>query len=166
MDAKLKGMLQKVVNMSHAERVNWGRSTVDDILAGMRRVGITGDDYANFIMWVIKLFVSADKVCSQEEYDLICDIYDLNMSSQDFFDMTNRGADPTFVRDMINLINSLANLIHGLYIMTAHQVEAETINVVFVNPMLHTFNHEQTHHRLLRGCLVTTTRTVTIDNLS
>lgn len=107
MDEKLKSMLQEILDMNHAEKVNLGRECVDQILSGMKEVGITGDDYSNFIIWIIKLFVSADKACSQEEYDLICDIYDMNISSQDFFDMTNGGADPDFINGLDEMIDSL-----------------------------------------------------------
>ena len=48
----------------------------------------------------------------------------------------------------VYLIDSLTNLVHRLDIVTAHEVEAEAINMVFVDPVLHTLNHKLAHHGL------------------
>ena len=46
--------------------------------------------------------------------------------------------------------------------MTAHQVEAETVDTELLYPILDRLQHEATHHGLLRGSLVATPRTVGI----
>ena len=106
MAKSIKQMRQEIVNMSDSEKVSMAQSAVDDILAAMRP-RLTSDEYVGFIANVIKLFVSADRNCTEKEYNFICRVYDLNMSYRDFYNMTNRGADSSFVRAMDDFIDSL-----------------------------------------------------------
>ena len=50
--------------------------------------------------------------------------------------------------------------------MNAHEVEAETIDVVFVHPVLHALYHELTHHRLIGSRLVAAPRAIAIGAVS
>ena len=63
----------------------------------------------------------------------------------------------------IDGIDSLADLVHRLNIMTSHQVEAEPVDMIFVDPVFHRLYHELPHHRLLRGGLIATARAVGIS---
>ena len=72
---------------------------------------------------------------------------------------------PTFAIDKdggIDGIDGLADFVHCLDIMTTHQVEAEAVDMVFVDPMLHRLNHELPHHRLVGSSLVATAGAVGI----
>jgi len=40
-------------------------------------------------------------------------------------------------------------LVHGLYVMDAHQVETETIHVVFLGPIFHGLHDIAAYHRPL-----------------
>ena len=62
----------------------------------------------------------------------------------------------------IYLVDHLAYLVHRLNVVTAHQVEAEAVDVVLVDPVFHALQHEAPHHGLLRSRLVATTRTVAV----
>ena len=62
----------------------------------------------------------------------------------------------------VNIVHGSPYLVHRLNVVNSHQVKAEAVNVVFVNPILHALYHELPHHRLLAGCLVATARTVAV----
>ena len=44
--------------------------------------------------------------------------------------------------------------------MDTHQIEAETINMVFVDPVFHALDYKAAHHRLVTGRLVATARAI------
>ena len=50
--------------------------------------------------------------------------------------------------------------VHGLYVMHAHQVHAEAVNMVLFHPVTHALQHELPHERLLGSRLVAAARTV------
>ena len=56
----------------------------------------------------------------------------------------------------VYLVDSLSDQVHRLNIMATHQVKAEAIDVILVDPVFHRLDHELTHHRLLRGRLIAT----------
>ena len=49
--------------------------------------------------------------------------------------------------------------------MNAHKVKSESVNVEFVNPVLHALDHKLAHQRTLRCRLVATTRTVRVTSV-
>ena len=51
-------------------------------------------------------------------------------------------------------IDSLSYLVHSLYVVDAHEVEAEPVDMILVDPVFNALNHEQPHHWLLRSRLV------------
>ena len=55
---------------------------------------------------------------------------------------------------------SITNLIHRLDVVDTHQVESESVDVVFSHPILDTLNHIGLHHWAIGSRLVTTTRTI------
>ena len=66
---------------------------------------------------------------------------------------------PTFAIDKdrgVEFVEFSTDGIHRLDVVTAHQVETEAVNAVFVIPILHRLNHKLTHHRLFGCGLVTT----------
>ena len=44
--------------------------------------------------------------------------------------------------------------------MYAHKVKAKTVDMVFIDPVLHALLHEGAHDRVVGGCLVAAARTV------
>ena len=71
-----------------------------------------------------------------------------------------------YINRRINLIDSRTNLIHRLDIMHAHQVETETINVIFIHPIFHALYHKLAHQWSFRCSLIATTRTIRILTIS
>ena len=56
----------------------------------------------------------------------------------------------------IQLVEFGTDGVHGLNIVTTHQVETETVNAILVIPVLHRLNHKLAHHWLVRCRLVAT----------
>ena len=74
-----------------------------------------------------------------------------------------RTCSPTFsiyINSRVYFVYSFTDGTHGFQIVNAHQVEAETIDMIFVHPVFHTFHHIFTHHGTLRRCLITTPRSI------
>ena len=71
-----------------------------------------------------------------------------------------------YINRRINLIDSRTNLIHRLDIMHAHQVETETIYMIFIHPIFHALYHKLAHQWSFRCSLIATTRTIRILTIS
>ncbi len=54
----------------------------------------------------------------------------------------------------VNLIHGLSDGVHSFNIVATHQVEAEAVDMIFVNPVFHRLYHEAAHHGLFGGRLV------------
>ena len=85
-----------------------------------------------------------------------------------FLRIGRSGCCPTLSIDDYIRVNSLRCLtycVHGLYVVDAHKVETEAVNVKFLHPVEHAFHHVFAHHRHFRGGLVATTRTIACHSL-
>ena len=60
----------------------------------------------------------------------------------------------------VDAIHHLAYLVHRLDVVHAHEVEAEAVDVVLVDPIFHALLHEGTHDGLVGGRLVAAARAV------
>ena len=47
----------------------------------------------------------------------------------------------------IDAVYHLTDCLHGLDIVNTHQVEAEAVDMEFINPILHALQHKLTHQR-------------------
>ena len=56
----------------------------------------------------------------------------------------------------IDAVYHLTDSLHSFDIMNTHQVETETIDMIFVYPVFHALQHKLTHERLFRSSLVAT----------
>ena len=54
----------------------------------------------------------------------------------------------------VDFVQRFANHVHGLDVVDAHQVEAESVDVIFLGPVEHRLNHELAHEWFLAGSLV------------
>ena len=57
-------------------------------------------------------------------------------------------------------IELTADVVHGLYVMDAHEVYTEAVDMVLVHPVFHRLQHEFVHQRLLACRLVAAARPV------
>ena len=121
----IKEIMQEVVNLDFNEKVILGKNALSDIISTLKKHDISDDNKASFIFALIKLFVSADKRCSEVERKLVNAIADLDISYDDFYEFTNNGADPKFVEEFDDLIDTLNDeeknsiCIFGLCILSA-----------------------------------------------
>ena len=63
----------------------------------------------------------------------------------------------------IDFINRLADGVHRFDVMDTHQVETETVDMIFVDPIFHRLQHKLAHHRLVGSCLVATAGAVGVS---
>ena len=95
--------------MSDSERLKLAKLSLNTIYIELEKCGVKNGDAGAFIVGTIKFFVSADRSCSKEEYMLINKIYNINISYNDFYNMTNHGADIDFVRTFDALVQTFTS---------------------------------------------------------
>ena len=104
---EFRELYQKYVNQSHEERVNVAQRAAANVLGALKDGGIDDEITFNFLTNVIKLFVSADRNCTEAECRLFNDVMGTSLSYEQFYNLTNGGSDPEFVKAMDELIDSL-----------------------------------------------------------
>ena len=60
----------------------------------------------------------------------------------------------------VNAMKATHDRLHGCYIVQSHEVEAETVNVIFRCPKGYTLHDEMAHHFSLTRGFITASRTV------
>lgn len=105
--ASYRELMQEVVNASDRERIALGKEALYNTISVLKNHGLKDDDGSKFIMSIIKVFVSADRRCSQAEYDLIRAITEIDFSEDEFYEISNGGADAEFVRAFDETIDCL-----------------------------------------------------------
>ncbi len=104
----IKTLMQQIVNLDFDARVEKGRKAVDGIIAVLNKQKLNPDQQKFFIESLAKLFVSADHKCSQAEYKLYVHILKKDISYEEFFEITNHGADSKFVENLDSIIDQLS----------------------------------------------------------
>ena len=141
--ASIKEMMQEVVNLDHDDRIKLGKSALKDIITILENNGVKDDEkQLIFVLSLIKLFVSADKKCSKAELDLVNSILNSTLTYDEFYEMTNNGADPEFINELDDVVDSLtqeekgAIVLFGLCIIAADEkitVEEQQIFMKILN---------------------------------
>ena len=83
--------------------------------------------------------------------------------SQRISRILRRFSSPSFsvnTNSRVHFIHCLPNLVHRFNIMNSHQIEAKTIDMIFLHPVKHGLYHKLTHHRTFTSRFISTTRTV------
>ena len=83
----------------------------------------------------------------------------VGLHSPFFFRIGARTGTPSFPIDKnirIDFVQLGTNIVHCFYIMNAHQIETEAVNMVFSSPVFNAFKHILTHHRTLRCRFIAT----------
>ena len=63
----------------------------------------------------------------------------------------------------VYLVHLITYDVHRLDVMNTHEVEAEAVDMILVNPVFHRLYHETAHHRLLACRLIAAARAVGIN---
>lgn len=107
MNDNLRQTLQEIVNMSDEDKVNLGKDALSRFVKGLMEGGIEKKDISDYIIALTKLFVSSDRKCSAEEYSFFRAVTGLELSSEDFYNMTNGGSDPDFIKASFKFLSIL-----------------------------------------------------------
>ena len=104
---EFRELYQQYVNQSHEQRVSVAQRAAGNVLMALKDANVEDEITFNFLTDLIKLFVSADKNCSEEECQLFNDVMGTSLSYEQFYNLTNGGSDPAFVQTMDEIIDSL-----------------------------------------------------------
>ena len=97
-------------NKSDVELVKLAVHATTNLFNYFESVNVSDDEQAGFLIDLFKLFVCADKHVSKQEYGLFLRLINETpdyLSSSQFYEMINGGADKEFVDSMINKIKAL-----------------------------------------------------------
>ena len=104
---EFRDLYQQYVNQSHSQRVAVAQKAAASVLSALKEGGIDDDTTFNFLTNVIKLFVSADRNCTELECKLFNDVLGTSLTYEQFYNLTNGGGDPSFIQAMDELIDTL-----------------------------------------------------------
>lgn len=97
-------IFQEFLGFSHAQRVTMGKSAAAEIVKQCADSGAEDKAIVIFLCNLTRLFVSVDRNCTQGEYELFVDVTGFDIQPQEFFNLTNNGADPEFVQYMLETV--------------------------------------------------------------
>lgn len=100
MNPQLKEVYDTYKNHSDSERIQAARNAAGYLVSYEKGLGKEDKDVLVFLLQIVRLFVSADRTCSEEEAKLFNDITGWTISYDEFFDFTNGGASSDFVSYM------------------------------------------------------------------
>lgn len=101
MTLETRAVLQTLLDASDKEREEYGREGYYLLAMYLSQVGLKGKDFDNFILDLVKLFVSADRSCHAKEllyFEHVCNVF---YEPKVFYELTNGGSAPNFVRHML-----------------------------------------------------------------
>ena len=105
--ATFRDVYQKYVNLDHNQRVAVAQKAAGNILGALKDSNVDDEVIFNFLTDLIKLFVSADKNCTEAECQLFNDVMGTSLSFEQFYNLTNGGSEPGFVKGMDEIIDAL-----------------------------------------------------------
>lgn len=121
--ATLQEVYQQYLDMDNSSRVSIAKKCAGELISFARGRGMSDKDIVTLIVSLFKLFVSGDKHTARAEHDFFLASTGLNVSYEEFFSVTDYGANSDFVASMDNLIDSMPQdiknqtLIFGLCIL-------------------------------------------------
>ncbi|MCR4911770.1 MAG: hypothetical protein K5925_04535 [Bacilli bacterium] len=107
MNAKLQDIYSNYLNQTEEERIAVAQKATAAIAGFFSESGLTQKESLNFYINIVRLFVSADRRCSQQEVNLFNKILGVDYSYEDFFNLTNGGSNPEFVKAMDDIIDTM-----------------------------------------------------------
>lgn len=97
----------RITQMSDEGKRAIAISALMNLKEGLIEGGIRPDDIPSVIADFTKLLVSADQVCNDQEYEFFKAVTGAELTSDEFYTLTNGGADDDFVEDAFGLIDIL-----------------------------------------------------------
>lgn len=126
MNPVIEKTLKEVASYSFERKVATGKDALYHLVNGLRAGHLKDEEIKNLLVSFAKLFVSADKDCSREEYELFKAILEIDITYDDFYIATNGGSNIEFVERMFEFIKVLdqndriALLVYGACIVCAN----------------------------------------------
>lgn len=137
MDAQLRKVMDEAVRLDVNGRIGVASEAVGRIIGPLVEAGNSKDDITSFFIAITKMFVSADKSCDDDEYNLFCKATGINMSTDDFFDMTNYGSNEEFISNLLDVIHPLspdvrqAICIYGIMLVSSNRsLSSDEIRII------------------------------------
>ncbi len=123
--ATINDLINQSKTMSMQQRVAIAHDATDAIISELKKLEISTEAITNFLISIFKLFVSGDRKTRKDEYVLFKDLFNLDITTDAFFDLTNYGSDEKFVKDIDELVDAspkevaIAVATLGILIITA-----------------------------------------------
>ena len=106
--AGYRQLMQDVVDATTEERIALGKQALNDTLEVLVKNGISPEDTTKIVLGLLRVFVSADRECNYEEYELFNAITGIPLREEEFYELTNGGSDPEFVQAIDDVIDCLS----------------------------------------------------------
>ncbi len=123
--ATINDLINQSKTMSMEQRVSIAHQATDTIIVQLKKLEISTEAITAFLINIFKLFVSGDKKTRNDEYVLFKTLFNLNIDTDTFFNLTNYGSDEKFVSQIDDLVDSSPNEVAvavatlGILIITA-----------------------------------------------
>lgn len=125
MDPTIEQVLKETLESSFESKVATGKEALQHLISGLRAGKLNDNQISQLLTAFTKLFVSADKDCTDKEYEFFKKVVGTNLSKQEFYDMTNYGSNSEFVDQIFGFIHILnhedriALIIYGACLVSA-----------------------------------------------
>ena len=105
--ANYEKWMEEILKCRTVDRIWLGKHALYDTMVILARNGLTITDSVKFIISLIRLFVTADNVCSDDEYNIIRAITEVDFSKKRFFEITDIYAKEGYVDEIEKVIEKL-----------------------------------------------------------
>lgn len=132
MTEDMKKVLEEILKASPQDKVRLAASSLDTVIDNLKKSGVPENNRNTAILNLTKLFVSADSNCSPHEWSFFKAVTGIEISYDDFYNITNGGSDPKFIADAVEFLKSLdeetrnAAITYGIAILASDLTYAET----------------------------------------
>ena len=136
--AEYQRIMDEILKCSAVDRIKLGKHSLYDTMVILARNGLTIDDSVKFIISLIRLFVNADNVCSDDEYNIIRAITEVDFSKKRFFEITDMYAKEGYVDEIEKIIERLPQAqkmpicVFGLSILASDNVLTKEEQDLFI----------------------------------
>ena len=117
--------IQWMLNLSQEDKDFYTDKRIWLVMQGLRDLGYSVAKINETLLGIWRLFVSADLSADRPEYDLYVKLTGSHLTTQQFFDLTNRGREEQFLKSTLDWLHSLSNELYsniftlGGYILTS-----------------------------------------------
>lgn len=107
MSDDIKQLLDEILKSNPADKVKLACESLETFHSNLKRDGVSGETISKIILNLTRFFVSADSKCTSYEYSFFQAVTHIDLSEDKFYELTNGGRDPSFVKDTLEFLNGL-----------------------------------------------------------